>query len=384
MYSVYQHWDPLKVCVVGRSYPPEFYSWIVNSTVRSKFETLAEETEEDYQNLIKLLTKFGVEVVRPNMPKSFEGLYINDRWVAPPTVPRDYFSMIGTELWAPHVTNHNHAWSNFYRKWKRLEWPWYSSPVGFIKEYPGLEAEMTQAFNRYNQIDYQHFQQRLAFYDNIFDHVRAQGNTVVPTDLDFVTGCFVSRIGKNLYFSTQSYYDDPVSLKEIVDQKFPNTVNKIVDAQGHGDAVYSPVKPGLVVSLRDVPTYSDTFPGWEVVYLPPSDYEQQEKFKLSMKLNQGRWFMPDFESNTDLMNLVDFYFDEWLGQVSETVFDVNILVVNEQNIISTNTNPLLEDACRRHGIELHVSSFRHKHFWDCGIHCITNDLNRTGQQKNYF
>lgn len=28
MYSVYQHWDPLRVCAVGSSYPPEYYFWI--------------------------------------------------------------------------------------------------------------------------------------------------------------------------------------------------------------------------------------------------------------------------------------------------------------------------------------------------------------------
>ena len=44
MYSVYQHWDPLKVCVVGRSYTPEFYSWITVPHVRSLFEKIAIET----------------------------------------------------------------------------------------------------------------------------------------------------------------------------------------------------------------------------------------------------------------------------------------------------------------------------------------------------
>ena len=29
MYSVYQHWDPLRVCAVGRSYPPD-------STIKDK------------------------------------------------------------------------------------------------------------------------------------------------------------------------------------------------------------------------------------------------------------------------------------------------------------------------------------------------------------
>jgi hypothetical protein len=72
MYSVYQHWDPLNVCLVGRTYPPEFYSWIKDTNTRARFEKLAEETEEDYQSLIQLLTqKFGVKIHRPQFPENF-------------------------------------------------------------------------------------------------------------------------------------------------------------------------------------------------------------------------------------------------------------------------------------------------------------------------
>ena len=70
MYTVYQHWDPLKVCMVGKSYPPEFYSFIANSRVRNVLEKIAYETEEDYQKLIKLLESFGVEVLRPDIPSN--------------------------------------------------------------------------------------------------------------------------------------------------------------------------------------------------------------------------------------------------------------------------------------------------------------------------
>ena len=61
-HSVHQHWDPLKVCAVGRSFPPEFYSKIGNSKVRSVMERIAIETEEDYQKLINILEKFNVKV----------------------------------------------------------------------------------------------------------------------------------------------------------------------------------------------------------------------------------------------------------------------------------------------------------------------------------
>ena len=47
-HSVYQHWDPLQACAVGRSYPPEFYSFIKIGFVMEK---IAIETEEDVQKI---------------------------------------------------------------------------------------------------------------------------------------------------------------------------------------------------------------------------------------------------------------------------------------------------------------------------------------------
>ena len=63
-YSVYQHWDPLKVCAVGKSYPPELYDYIKNEKVRKVFYQIAEETEEDYQKLIKFTFYFRIGVER--------------------------------------------------------------------------------------------------------------------------------------------------------------------------------------------------------------------------------------------------------------------------------------------------------------------------------
>ena len=48
-YSVYQHWDPLKVMAVGISYPPELYDYIKNEKVRKVFYQIAEETEEYFE-----------------------------------------------------------------------------------------------------------------------------------------------------------------------------------------------------------------------------------------------------------------------------------------------------------------------------------------------
>lgn len=385
MYNVYQHWDPLKVCLVGKTYPPEFYSWVKNPTTRTKFETLAQETEEDYQQLINLLTnKFNVKVFRPEFPENLTSLYINNKWVQPPTAPRDYFLMIQNKFWVPNIPNASHAWSVFYRQNKQSWWPDYARPGDFYEAWPEYALDIKKKFEQFSIVDQQHLDAKLNFYSHIWDDIQAQGNKIEYTKLDFINGCFVSRIGQDLYFATQTYYDNKQAILRKVNKLFPQTRNHVVNAGGHGDAVYCPVAPGLIISLNDVPTYADTFPDWEVVYLPPSDYAHMREFEFSMKRNKGRWFMPGFEQDNNLIQMVDHYFDEWVGQVSETVFDVNILIVDPKNIIVSSHNNLVEQACNRHGITVHVVPFRHKYFWDCGIHCVTNDLHREGSMQNYF
>lgn len=385
MYSVYQHWDPLKTCLVGKTYPPEFFSFISNTKTRNSFEKLAQETEEDYQQLISLLTnKFGVKVFRPRFPDDLDSLYVNGKWVQPPTAPRDYFLMIQDKFWVPTVPNASHAWSVFYRQNKQSWWPDYVRPKDFYDALPEYQVEIQEKFLGFNRVDQAHLDAKLGFYQHVFDDIKQQGNQIVYTDLDFINGCFVSRIGQDLYFATQTYHDDKKAILNQVNQLFPTTRNHVVNSGGHGDAVYCPITPGLIVSLNDIPTYADTFPDWEVVYLPPSNYAHMREFEMSMKRNKGRWFVPGFEKDQNLTNIVDHYFDEWVGQVSETVFDVNILIVDPKNIVVSTHNDLVEKACSRHGIQVHVSPFRHKYFWDCGIHCVTNDLDRSGALKDCF
>ena len=384
MYNVYQHWDPLKVCMVGRTYSPKFYSWVKDSETRSRFEKLAEETEEDYQNLIKLLQgKFGVEVLRPEFPEDINELYINGKWVQPPTAPRDYFIMIQDKFWVPDVPNASHAWSVYYRQNKEDWWPDFVRPQDFYNSYPEYKERIENGLKEFGVRDQKHLDAKLSFYTHIFEQIK-QNSEIVYTDLDFMNGCFVSRLGEDLFFATQTYHDNQQEILEKVNGLFPTTNNHIVNAGGHGDSVYCPVTPGLIISINDIPTYADTFPDWEVVYLPDSDYSHMRKFEHSMKINKGRWFMPGFEKDQNLINMVDHYFDEWVGEVHETVFDVNMLIVDPKNVIVSAHNDRVEEACARYGIEVHVSPFRHKYFWDCGIHCVTNDLHREGAITNVF
>jgi len=49
-----------------------------------------------------------------------------------------------------------------------------------------------------------------------------------------------------------------------------------------------------------------------------------------------------------------------------------------------NYNQQVFDFLKQHGIEAVVAPFRHRFFWDGGIHCITSDLVRDGEPEYYI
>jgi hypothetical protein len=376
-YSVHQHWDPLRVCAVGRSYPPEFYSFITNSRVRGVMERIASETEEDYQKLIKLLESFNVEIVRPEINPDFS-VYLNDSKYSPPKMmtPRDYIAMIGDQFFMPSTSTESY-WNLF----KGTDWPKCPRTKEEFNMLPNqVKEELSRMFNikSFSKLLRPEFQSLTP----IESLIKSQGNKILY-DTNTNTA-MTTRIGKNLYFGTDSY-DQPHSiLKKQAEELFPEYRCHIVNTGGHSDGTFCPVVPGLIVSLRDIPTYAETFPGWEVVYLPGQSWNAVKPFLDLKYKNQGKWWVPGEELNDEFTEFVESWLGHWVGYVEETVFDVNMLVIDEKNVVWNNHNEQVFEAFNRHGITPHVVNFRHRYFWDGGLHCITSDLHREGVQKDYF
>lgn len=371
-YSVYQHWDPLRVCVVGRSYPPEFYSWIKVPRVRELFERIAIETEEDYQGIISLLEKFGVEVLRPDL---IEPQFVNGKYQPPPMTPRDYTVMIGDKF---YYNRSIFDFKIFYNSVKDASWPECDSIDNFWHLPETIKNECFELHNLQYWLDLTNN------YSNILKNIVSQGNQIEYNYHPNVSGAQVSRIGRDLYFGTLALNDDTVLLKNLVDKEFKYTRNHIINTGGHSDGTYCPVTPGLIISLRDISTYQNTFPNWEVVYLPDQSWTAVQPFLDLKEKNHGRWWIPGFEYDTDVVDVVETWLGHWTGYVEETVFDVNMLIIDPKNVAVFNYNKKVFDALERFGITPHIVPFRHRYFWDGGIHCVTSDLHREGTIQNYF
>lgn len=346
-FSVYQHWDPLRVMAVGTSYPPEFYDYIKNKKVRKVFYKIAEETEEDYQKLTNLLQSFNVSVYRMPVEPMLEDAHRcikENRAITSPFImqPRDQSVMLGNTFYC----------------------------------FDGNA------------------------YKPLRDKVSRQGNVVkINTDFDigfkwqntklYMNGAMISRLGKDLYIGSVQKVNEEhrIEIDTIQDElrkQLSDFRLTFVETEGHADGCFCPVVPGLILSVLSPINYKETFPDWEVVYLQGESWAKIKPFAQLKQKNAGKWWVPGEELNDDFTHYVETWMNKWVGYVEESVFDVNMIVIDKKNVIVNGYNEKAFDAFSRYGITPHVCNFRHRYFWDGGLHCITSDLHREGSMEDYF
>lgn len=366
-FKVYQHWDPLQVCVVGRSYPPEFYSFVKNIKIRKIFEKLAQETEEDFQHLVKKLESFNVEVWRPTIPEiNYQVDQSRGQYREPPMTPRDDHVMIGDQFFIKN----NQVWKWFYDSIKDAAWPQFPRSIKDLPEK--IQKECREIFRwGLSPID------NTNPYYEIIQKIK-QNNQVSYSPQNCINGASVARLGKDIIIGTDDFLtqEDRDQLKN----KFSNFKLHLLPSDGHFDGSYCPVCPGLIISHRDVPTYQDTFPDWEVLQVSPT-LESIPAWAKYREKTRNRWWMPGFESDDLLVEVVETYLNRFVGFVDETCFEVNMLMINPTNAITFFYNSKVEKTLQRYGINLHVIPFRHRYFWDGGAHCVTCDIDRQGHMK---
>ena len=430
MVSVHQCFDPLKTCVVGRSYPPEFYSEIENVKVRSAMERVAIETEEDYQKLISKLEEFGVEILRLDISDNIDD-YKNHNGVmnaAPPMCPRDFSAMVGDTFYMPSpnygknfdveslylgMLNKNLSKDNkIQRKREKvlaqyfedllqpgrplsqdaaLEYfrdrkDWVSDPWTFLLGIDREELEKVIIASETNSIGSNNKfpTNRRVYAWNSVKNWLEKNNVPIVYD-QYISAANVWRLGKDLYFNFNNIITklNEESFLKKWRKLFPNYRIHGVSAPGHGDGAMHPVKEGLILAIKNEKFYKDYYPDWEVVRVQ-NMYDQIKPLLEMKNKNRSRWWIKGEENNQDLIDYIDTWLDHWVTYAEETVFDVNILPINEQNCIVNGYNKAIFDAFDRHGVTPHIVNFRHRWFWDGGLHCITSDIHREGSMKTFW
>jgi len=429
MISVHQCFDPLKVCVVGRSYPPEFYSEIENVKVRSAMERVAIETEEDYQKLIKKLEEFKVEVIRLDVSDNVDDYKNHDGVVTvpPPMCPRDFTAMVGDTFYMPGpnygknidveslyygILNKNlpsHDKTNRNREkvmakyFEDLLLPGRplsqkaaldsfrnrdsvnGMPLRFLAGIDREELEKVIIAAETNTIgSNKKFPNNKKFYawTTVKKWLEDHDVPIVYDQYISSAGCW--RLGKDLFFNYVNVINklNAESFLKKWNRLFPNYRVHGVDIPGHGDGAMHPVKEGLIIAARKEEHYKKFYPDWEVVTV--KDHKRIKPFQEMKRKNKGRWWIKGEENNQELIDYIDTWLNDWVMYAEETIFDINVLPIDQKNCIVNGYNEKIYDAFDRHGITPHVVNFRHRWFWDGGLHCITSDIHREGSMKTFW
>lgn len=339
MINSYTSWQPLEEVIVGRAYSPEYFDFIDNAQVRNQLQQILSETEEDLNNLQKTIETFGARVRRPNLPdihqfqqKQSSG----DGAPLPPLTPRDWQISLGQKL---------------------------------LRVLPMQELDEVCA----------------EYADQV---VNPHGANWDPDCiLNGASASCIVRVGRDVFFDNSDYLK-PEQTKWIVDNCLGSEY-RIHEAitDGHGDAVFAILKPGVILSSKhDAQLHLATdFPGWEVLKIWDSSiWAAMEVGKFKYEQSPGAWYVQGQTPTAEFTDFVNTYLNKWTGFVAETVFDVNCLVLDEQNVIFSAYNRDVFDFCKKHKINPIISELRHSYFWDGGISCCTQDLTRKGGLESYL
>ena len=333
-------WQPLEEVIVGRAYTPEYFDFIDNPQVRNQLQQILAETDEDLNNLSRVIETYGAQVQRPDLPdiNEFQRQQITGRGVPlPPLTPRDWQITLGQTL---------------------------------LRILPMVELN---------------------------DVCKLYGDAVVNPHrtMDWDPNCILNgasascivRVGRDVFFDNSDFLR-PDQSRWIVDNVL-GAEYRIHEAvtDGHGDAVFAILKPGVILSSKhDVNLHFDQdFPGWEVCKIWDSSiHAAMEVGKFRYEESPGAWYVQGQTPTAEFTEYVNTYLTKWTGYVAETVFDVNCLVLDEENVIFSAYNKTVFDFCERHRINPIVSELRHSYFWDGGISCCTQDIRRRGGLETYL
>ena len=324
----YATFDPLKHCWIGSGFKPEWFNDLAiykNDKIMSPLKRIAEETEEDYQKLDEILKSAGIKTYRSFLDINKIGSLKNI--FRPPVCPRDYYAVISEKL--------------------------------YLSAY------------------------QMRGYEDVLKQIDKKNIEIVKSKISISTAT-ICRVGKDLWWDIHKDHTN-----DIVER-----YKKLLTEEGfrihlshrgyHSDGAFCVVKPGCIVSLYDVQDYKEEFPGWDVLYLPDQSWDKVSPFLKIKKQVGGRWWLNGEEHNDQLIQFVNTWLNDWVGYVEETVFDVNMLSIDQNTIICNNYNKEVFAHFKKHKVEPIIFNFRHRYFWDGGVHCITQDLYREGTLEDYF
>ena len=335
--QAFTEFQPLEEILIGSN----FDSKVVDNfdalpKVKSLLKVLLDETEEDFQHLVKVCETYGAKVIRPdydyNQIKNFSYPFLNQ--------PRDYSIVLNNDIIIsfPHM-------------------PFIKSMVQCLKEYK----------------------------DHFLIERRKLNGLICPS---------IVRLGKDILADVgdkavlQKHWN---FLKDrYTDFNFKyNKLTKNVNSETgsiHSDSIFAILRPGLILTEQKSHLYSELYPNWDILEVN-RNMKNITGWTMGLK-NKMMLYFYMFENKKyhqeAFYEYINKWLTDWVGYSQETVWDINCLVLDEENVVFSAENKDLFKKLEKYKINPIVSPFRHRWFWDGVIHCITLDIRRKGSCEQYL
>ena len=346
--QAYTEFQPLEEVLVGRCYDNNFIDSLdipFTKQTRSLMTHLIDETEEDYQTLVKTLESLGVTVRRPSKDAYVKGMghHLAGGYLM---TPRDDQIVIDNKI--------------IFGQWHTSLGKGFALPLSHYKK---------------------HFLPDPVFKKIDCSSIVRLGEHIIVDNNEFSN--------RPKHVEKLKTYFEPLGYKIIYtkthDFKFKNKLS-------HADSVFAILKPGLILHGAEDSHYSENiFSGWDYIKVDPEDLMKRSlNFQTFLRQKKGyqetcSYAFEDKKYNDEeWFNFLNSWFTSLMGYSKETYFDVNCLVVDESNVIFSGHNPIVFKELEKRQINPIVCPFRHRLFWDGGTHCLTLDLKRKGSRERYL
>ena len=318
----------MKEVWLGDVYPESWYDHL-DSDIQDCFCEITEVTKQDLARLHQFLESLGIVVRRPSFTKIENFLDPAENLKKPPITPRDHFLVLGDTLWNLHPDTSVSAWNDV------------------------MDNYVLQG-------------------SKVLSPVKQPINCLCPPSL--------VRVGKDLFVDRDTHPHVWGYICEwMIDTAKDYRIN-ICETSGHSDGVFCPVGPGVIAASQYKSKYDVSFPGWEVFHVPP----ELHNFTPKSQIYPWHINFTDKKNNKKFFDHIVSRAMDWVGNQSETVFEVNMLVIDEKNVICMKEYQPLFEWLEQKGITAHVFDFRARSFWDGGWHCLTLDIHRNGGMIDYW
>jgi N-dimethylarginine dimethylaminohydrolase len=334
--TVYSEFQPLETVVVGRLFPVDEYLQNLNLAEhwKNNFSTILTKATEELENLVEVLENRNITVHRPTIypMQATHGFY------PAPLACRDWFlrygddCLVGNEAFERNLIRTTTTGHLYDRK--------HNIPTENIFSISSLDKF------------------------NCEDLVRAYFHT-----------CNIVRLGKDLFVSgNYELTGNKLGMQYAVNwfkENFDVRIHVIENATDHLDSHIHIVKPGVMLSILTKDELPDYFKNWTVIEC--NDFDKQQAY--------GNTYAYKFKKLHPVIAKQYASFME--ANPEETMFNINALSINENTILIPGFNAKIFDTLEEMGVECISVDFRAVSFFDCGVHCATNELDRIGPCEDY-